>query len=72
MKWAKNWWNPKIYGKNLKRDVKYITRDSVCLYNDSKIKKKRFFFLNFLIIYKKSEIGSGERGMWEVFETKTV
>ena len=22
----------------------YITRDSVCLYNDSKIKKKRFFF----------------------------
>ena len=50
----------------------YINRDSVCLYNDSKIKKKRFFFKNFLIIYKKSEIGSGERGMWEVFETKTV
>ena len=25
----------------------YINRDSVCLYNDSKIKKKRFFFLIF-------------------------
>ena len=34
MKWAKNWCNLEVYGKNLKRDVKYITRDIVCLYNE--------------------------------------
>ena len=34
MKWAKKWWNLEVYGKNLKRDVKYITRDIVCLYNE--------------------------------------
>ena len=45
----------------------YINKDSVCLYNDSRIKKKIFFYKK-----KKSEIGSGERGMWEVFETKAV
>ena len=55
MKWAKNWWNPKIYGKNLKRDVKYITRDSVCLYNEVD-KEEEILFFYFFYNKKKGDL----------------
>ena len=46
-----------------KRREIYINRDSVCLYNESEIKKKRFFLLK-----KKSKIWKWRT--WELFELK--
>ena len=55
MKWAKKWWNLEVYGKNLKRDVKYITRDSVCLYNEVD-KEEEILFFYFFYNKKKGDL----------------